>query len=298
MKKRRKLIIYILALTFALSNITSCSIGETQKTENAFGTVIPLTEYNTVESSTINESEFETINKDDALILIHGKQYDCNSDTIIINGTAPGDGILSEEEYELLQEMPNLKTLKVDIGNEKDYHNISCISTLTTLSIPYSVVTTEGLEELSKMPYLETLIIKIDNNSNLECLSKFSSLKSLKIYYDGAEALTVDYKKTISELQQLEELYLNCFQIDNLDFLEHLKNLKMLDLSENRIKDISVLEDLSDLRELNLSYNNIEDFSALSKLQNLNTLLISGNNISSERFDKIKETLPSCEIIY
>ena len=46
MKKRRKLIIYILALTFALSNITSCSIGETQKTENAFGTVIPLTEYN------------------------------------------------------------------------------------------------------------------------------------------------------------------------------------------------------------------------------------------------------------
>lgn len=77
MKKRKKLIIHILALAFALSNITSCSNGETQKTENAFSAVIPMIEYNTVESSTINESKFETINKDDNLISIHGKQYDC-----------------------------------------------------------------------------------------------------------------------------------------------------------------------------------------------------------------------------
>ena len=285
-------------LTALLSGCaTTAQISEqSQSTITSEITIESRISESTTTSESINSTEVETANENS--ILLCGKQYDYNTDTIIINGTAPGDGILSEEEYALLREMTNLKTLKVDIGNEKDYHYISCISTLTTVSIPYSVVTTQGLEELSEMPYLETLIIKIDNNSNLECLSEFSSLKSLKIYYDGADALTVDCKKAISELQQLEELYLNCFQIDNLDFLEQLKNLKILDLSENCIKDISVLEELSELKELNLSYNDIGDISGLFKLQSLNTLLISGNDISLEQIDKLKESLPLCDIIY
>ncbi len=300
MKMSRK-VSGILSILLMLNLMTGCSKEKNEKISNP---VISSTECTAAQTAITNKSDYVTFSsecatdKADNSILIYGKQYDCNTDTIIINGTTPGDGILSEEEYASLQEMKNLKTLKVDIGNEKDYHYISCISTLTTVSIPYSVVTGEGLEALSKMPYLETLVIKIDNNSNLECLSKFSTLKSLKIYYDDAEALTVDYKKAISGLQQLDELYLNCFQIDDLNFLEQLENLKILDLSENYIKDISVLEKISELKELNLSYNDIEDISSLFKLQSLNTLYISGNDISPEQIDKLKEALPLCDIIY
>ncbi len=80
-------------------------------------------------------------------------------------------------------------------------------------------------------------------------------------------------------LEDLEEIEMAEYEIEQLDGIECCKYVKILDLSGNNISDIYPLKDLSLVEELDLSYNQIGIIDVLFKLKNLRVLDLSNNLI-------------------
>lgn len=80
-------------------------------------------------------------------------------------------------------------------------------------------------------------------------------------------------------LEDLEEIDMAEYEIDNLDGIECCKYVKNLDLSNNFISNISELYTLKQLTELYLANNNIGYIDVLAHLKNLRVLDISNNDI-------------------
>ena len=80
-------------------------------------------------------------------------------------------------------------------------------------------------------------------------------------------------------LEDLEEVEMADYEIEQLDGLEFCKYVKKLDLSGNNIADITLLKDLEDIEELDLSYNQINIIDILVRLKNLRVLDLSNNLI-------------------
>lgn len=78
-------------------------------------------------------------------------------------------------------------------------------------------------------------------------------------------------------LEDLEEVEMAEYEIDQLDGVELCKYVKILDLSGNNISDIHNLKDLGCLEELDLSYNQVGIIDELMKLKNLRILDLSNN---------------------
>ena len=71
--------------------------------------------------------------------------------------------------------------------------------------------------------------------------------------------------------------FIRTFQIQDLSFLSDLKNLQSLYLSRNQIQDLSFLSELKNLHSLDLNSNQIQDLSFLSELKNLQGLDLREN---------------------
>ncbi|MGM0876412.1 MAG: fibronectin type III domain-containing protein [Bacillota bacterium] len=93
----------------------------------------------------------------------------------------------------------------------------------------------------------------------------------------------------VSDMESLEELYLDRKRISDLSGLEVARNLKSLSLSGNKLTNFTALNELTNLISLNLGSTGISDLSVLSGLQNLNDLFLDQNNLES------LETLPNLE---
>jgi hypothetical protein len=78
-------------------------------------------------------------------------------------------------------------------------------------------------------------------------------------------------------LEDLEEVEMAEYEIEQLDGVELCKYVKILDLSGNNISDIRNLKDLGCLEELDLSYNQVGIIDELMKLKNLRILDLSNN---------------------
>lgn len=80
-------------------------------------------------------------------------------------------------------------------------------------------------------------------------------------------------------LEEMEEIDLSGFEIENLDGIGHCKYVQNLDLSRNKISDIADIASLVNIEELYLQYNQIGLIDALYNLQKLRVLDISANEI-------------------
>lgn len=81
-------------------------------------------------------------------------------------------------------------------------------------------------------------------------------------------------------IDNLNELYLNNINIEDLTGIERFTNLKTLDISNNHISNIGCLQNLNYLIKLNISNNEITNISYLHDLIHLQELDISNNNVS------------------
>ena len=100
----------------------------------------------------------------------------------------------------------------------------------------------------------------------------FSAVK--RKLYGSIEILLPGYY-----LEDLEEIEMAEYEIEQLDGIECCKYVKILDLSGNNISDIYNLKDLVLIEELDLSYNQISIIDVLVKLKNLRVLDLSNNLI-------------------
>lgn len=134
-------------------------------------------------------------------------------------------------------------------------------------------------------------------DKNLENAIKEFFRENYYDYYDGTGTLTkeimgqidtivIQEDKGITSLvgleqaKNLEVLWIQNNNIQDLSPLRGLTKLNSLTLSNNSIESINALKDLNELQTLYIDNNNITDIGALKELNKLETLVISNNNIS------------------
>jgi Leucine-rich repeat (LRR) protein len=85
----------------------------------------------------------------------------------------------------------------------------------------------------------------------------------------------------ISDLEKLEELWLDHNKIEKVGGLTHVPNLEKLNLSYNELTEIYKLVYAPSLKNIDLSHNNLSelDFRILSLLPNLEELTLNNNEI-------------------
>jgi len=85
----------------------------------------------------------------------------------------------------------------------------------------------------------------------------------------------------LSNLKQLEFLFLSNNSISDITVLSGLRNLKDLDLGFNNIKSIAPLAEIVSLTKLYLTNNSITDVGPLKKATHLKALFLANNNITT-----------------
>lgn len=172
----------------------------------------------------------------------------------------------------MLKNMPNLESLTVICSNVSDLSALAEAKNLTYLNICFNSF--RDISALANLKNLETLNIKSNRLENISILTEMDSLKTLNM---GGCRLGTNSISVISQMTNIEALYLADNSISNPSGLSSMTNLQELNLSDNDIEDISWLSSLTSLKSLTLSYNNITDLSALAPLTKLETLNLSKN---------------------
>ena len=120
-----------------------------------------------------------------------------------------------------------------------------------------------------------------------------------------ASVLTLDCSgnalTTFSELPEykgIQELYANDNQIVELDAICTQKNIRVLLLQNNRLTDILPLQDLSSLEHLDISGNSsLKDITVLFHMSSLQFINLMDTSVSKNDIDKLRKTLPRCQIL-
>ncbi|MBL4663581.1 MAG: leucine-rich repeat domain-containing protein [Flavobacteriaceae bacterium] len=99
-----------------------------------------------------------------------------------------------------------------------------------------------------------------------------------ELYLTDLELIEIPVE--VSNLRNLEALYLNGNQITEIKNLEQLKNLQILHLGNNQISEIKNLEQLKELLRLRLDSNQISEIKNLEQLKELQILHLGNNQIS------------------
>ncbi|MDD5456244.1 MAG: leucine-rich repeat domain-containing protein [Candidatus Margulisbacteria bacterium] len=105
------------------------------------------------------------------------------------------------------------------------------------------------------------LELQFQNINDLSGIENCSNISSLNLTHN----LLVDVN-ILSELKQLEILYLAENLIEDISFLRKLTNLRELDISFNNIREINILLILKKLEYVNLIGNPINDPHIINKL--------------------------------
>ena len=168
------------------------------------------------------------------------------------NFMAWGNGV----SYDFLYQMPNLKSLHLDVLYPIDFKRLSNI---TELSLMWNKKLISNFEKLEK---LEHLSISDFDEKDLSKLSSLTNLKSLSF-------------KTA--------------RVKSLKGIEHLTNLRVLSLGGVRslidVSDITTLQNLKFL-EFDICWK-LQDFSPVSQLKELEVLqLMDCKNLASIKFVK------------
>jgi len=106
--------------------------------------------------------------------------------------------------------------------------------------------------------------------------SERSFFSALKIRLYGTEEIDLPFYY----LEEMEEVDLSGFEVENLDGIEHCRYVEKLDLSNNKISDITGIINLVNIEELYLQNNQIGLIDVLYNLRKLRIIDISGNDIN------------------
>ncbi|MFC3160447.1 Leucine-rich repeat (LRR) protein [Chryseobacterium arachidis] len=166
---------------------------------------------------------------------------------------------------------------------------VSSFKHLELLEIALSDFLIENLHEISDLKYLKTLHIECDTEvKNLNFLTQMKDLEHL--YLQSSQIADLN---GIEKHSKLTHLFLGDSKIKNLNPLKELIGLDQLGIFHNQIEDISVLKYLKNLKVLYLQHNNIEDISVFSEFKTIRHLDLSFNEIKN--IDSVKENV---DILY
>ncbi len=148
---------------------------------------------------------------------------------------------------------------------------------LEVLEIDLDHFVIEDLDEISELKFLKELRIETNTKiSNLDFSAQMNNLENLYIQTSDIENL-----KGVEKHQKLTHLYLGSSKIQDLSPLQMMTNLLVLGVNYSNIKDISIVKNLKKLTAINLNHNSIENISVLSEFTDLEYLDLSFNKVKS-----------------
>lgn len=164
----------------------------------------------------------------------------------------------------------------------------------------YQISTGAATSFSPKLPVASQNILDLASR-NLPSLSAGfpDGLSCENIYVLLAEKNMLRDLADIAEFPHLRELYLSNNQISDLRFLSALPDLEIAVLSDNCCTQLSGLSNLNKLLFLDLSGNTeLTDVRELQNLKTLETIILSDTSVSEDSLEKLKQSLPDCNVIY
>ena len=218
--------------------------------------------------------------------------------------------------------MNGLNSLYLDGNPLQDFSGLRRVATLNSLGLSSTRLRNEDLLYLRGLSALTDLNIEDnpaltgeavdDLRTYLNACSIRHSVLGYDVSFDGvivksdAEVLNlpgcgVSDISAVMRLNSLRALDLSGNSVSNLYPLELADCrycLSFLDLRENAISDLTPLASLTKLETLDLSFNNASSVLPLLNMTTLRTLVLTGNPMSLEDVQLVRDTLPSCDVIF
>ena len=218
--------------------------------------------------------------------------------------------------------MNGLNSLYLDGNPIQDFSGLRRVATLNSLGLSSTGLQNEDLVYLRGLSAMMDL--NIEDNPALTgeavddlrtylnaCRIRHSAL-GYDVDFDGvivksdAEVLNlpgcgVSDISAVMRLNSLRALDLSGNSVSNLYPLELADCrycLSFLDLRENAISDLTPLASLTKLETLDLSFNYASSVLPLLNMTSLRTLVLTGNPMSLEDVQLVRDTLPSCDVIF
>ena len=159
----------------------------------------------------------------------------------------------------------------------KDYITVSDMFHIKELYIasPNNSPEIDDVDERNLLQNEQCIVTNgiIDNLAGMQYAKNMRAFIQINFSDDGVRNLS-----QLSELYNLEVLYLSGFHITEIDALAELKNLWFLKIYNSYISDISILSGLEKLETLMLPWNiGITDVSAIRELSTLEVLCINNS---------------------
>lgn len=186
-----------------------------------------------------------------------------NRKDITLVATVGYPGVLDFNFVSLLSNVENF-CVCADKSNQPEL--VGTMKNIKTLSL-HAIVSVQSLEFLEGLnaDILEELEVGVTKaNIDLSVLKRFKNLKKLKLEYHKKNI------ESLSELENLEELFLYQVSITNVNFLSNLKKLLSLKVILGKYSDFSGIKGIDSLRYLELyQLRNLADISFISELPGL-----------------------------
>lgn len=258
-------------------NISNCDIKDVQELSN-------LKEL--VEVNLSGNKNVKNISELSNLTSIYLKDTGIKSIKEIENLTNLSVLDLSYNELTSIDGIANLKELtNIDLSGNKitDFSNISLLkNNYSEEEYPYISLTVESgeISDISIFNDISNIAELYLANNNITDLSNFNNNSVCLLDLSGNIGLTNIIQ--LKNMEDLNVLYLENCDLNDLSEIAELKNIDILDLSGNDIKNIEKLNNL-ELGALSLESNkNIEGKLNINSLLSLN---LSNTDIDSKRFD-------------
>lgn len=138
---------------------------------------------------------------------------------------------------------------------------------------------TNGDGKLTPYEMAQITILQYSNweeTTDLQGLEYATNLQELELLLGNGIHLEV-----ICSLENLETVFLQCTELENLEFARNLTNVKDLTIQFTRVSDIEPITHLTQLEYLDLSSNQIEDVTGIENLIHLKRLDLSWNKMKT-----------------
>ncbi len=198
----------------------------------------------------------------------------------------PGDVSFYDTDFSVF---PNLDTLYMDygsIGSLQGLKKLCVLGTNMTTSETEELINPEqlisltltdllfdsSLSNIGDFKNLTSLNLDSGYLENINTLSKLKNLETLRIYNGDRIA---DFS-VLSDMPQLEYLYLDCPKLRDISFVENMTKLADLHIWNSEVLEIDSIKNCKNtLKTLDLSYNyKVKNYDAVSELTNLESLAL------------------------
>ena len=207
----------------------------------------------------------------------------------------------------------NILKSYIDTGIQLTDHQLNLISTNKNMAKTYirkRAIAVKKIQSINAVKRIESIFLdkelelfkKYDKKSYDDYMNYIPNFKSLWLNDNNLTTLP----KSITNLTNLERLWLSKNKLTTLKGISNLKNLEMLDLSYNELTLTSLegINKLTNLKFLSLYGNELTSLpDSIGNLKNLEMMDLRGNPITiddayknKKEIERIKKLLPNTNI--